>query len=43
MHALTDDDYYRAALAPMTRQKSKKRPLLTVVGERQDNWGRVVG
>lgn len=26
------------ALAPLTRQKTKKKPLLTVVGERQSSW-----
>jgi predicted phage terminase large subunit-like protein len=29
-------------LASMTRLKERKRPLLTVVGERQDNWAKVV-
>jgi len=29
-------------LAAITRQKERKRPTLTVVGERQENWAKVV-
>ena len=29
-------------LASLTRKKERKKPLLTVVGERQDNWAKVV-
>ena len=28
-------------LASMTRLKERKRPLLTVVGERQENWAKL--
>lgn len=30
------------ALAPLTRQKAKKKPMLTVVGEKQVSWSRGV-
>lgn len=29
------------ALASLTRKKERKKPLLTVVGERQDNWAKL--